>query len=67
MQHGKVGYLLILNGYRHLVRDIEDRLFPGHGEEAFCLLKSLELREIILMDKYTSLEVRHEDTSAFQE
>ena len=35
MKHGKVGFLLIVNGDRHLVRDIEDRFVPGHCEEAF--------------------------------
>ena len=30
MQHGKVICLIIVNGDRHLVRELEDRLFPGY-------------------------------------
>ena len=43
MQHGEVILLLIVNVHRHLVRDLEDRLVPGHGEGSFWILKSLEI------------------------
>ena len=48
INNGKVGCLLIVNGDRNLVIDIKDRLVLGNGEEAFRILKSLELHEMIL-------------------
>ena len=56
-----------MNGDRNMVRDIEYRLVPDHGEWAFCLIKSLELHETSLRDQMSAIEVRHEDTSAFQD
>ena len=66
MQHGKVIILLIVNVHRHIVRELEDRLVPGHGEVSICILKSLELHEMILRDQESELDVRPKDTSAFQ-
>ena len=66
MQHEKVSCLLIVNGDSHLVRDIEDRLVSDHSEGALWVLKSLELHEMIMRDEDYALEVRHEDTSDFQ-
>ena len=43
IQHGEVSCILIVNVDRHLIRDLEKRLFPCHGEGAFYILKSLEL------------------------
>ena len=48
MKYGSVSCILIVKGNRHLVRDLEDRLVPGHGEVALCILKSLDLHEMIL-------------------
>ena len=67
MQHGEVSCLLILNGDRHLLRDLEDIIVPGHGEGCFWIIKSLELHEMILRIQDSTLEVRHEETSDFQE
>ena len=47
-QNGKVCCLLIVNDDRHLVRELDDRLVPGHGEGVFWIFKSLELHETIL-------------------
>ena len=60
MQHRKVICLLIVNGYRYMFRDIEDRLVPGHREGSFWIIKSLGLHEIILRSQESALEVRHE-------
>ena len=43
MHHWKLGFLFIVYGDRHLFREIEDRLFPGHSEGHFCIVKSLDL------------------------
>ena len=43
MQNGKAIFLLIMNGDRNLARDIEERLVPGHGEEAFWILNYLDI------------------------
>ena len=59
MQHGNVGFLLILNGDIHRVRNLEAILVPGHSEEAFCLLKSLEIHDMVLRGQHSALEVRH--------
>ena len=59
MQHGNVGFLLILNGDIHRVRNLEAILVPGHSEEAFCLLKSLEIHGMVLRGYQYALEVRH--------
>ena len=67
MQHGKFIILLIVNVHRHIVRELEDRLVPGHGEVSICILKSLELHEMILRDQESALEARHEETSDYQD
>ena len=41
MHHGKVVFMLNNNGYRHLVGDLEDRIFPGHNEGAYWIIKYL--------------------------
>ena len=64
--HGKVSCLFIVNGDRHLVRDIEDILVSGHSEGVLCILKYLDLHGMILSYQQSELEVRHEDTSYFQ-
>ena len=51
MRHVKVSCLLILDGDRHLVRYLEEILYPGHGEVALWVMKSLGLREMILRDQ----------------
>ena len=65
--NGKVRFLIIVNDDMHLVINIEYRLVPTLGEGALCLLKSLDLHEMILRDQESALEVRHKDTSIFQE
>ena len=30
IHNGKVGFMLIVNGDRHLIKELEDRLVPGH-------------------------------------
>ena len=67
IQHGKVSFMLIVNSDKHLVRDIEDRILPGHGEGALCILKYLELHEMILRDQESTLEVGHEENIALQD
>ena len=67
MHNEKVGCMIVVNGDRHLVRNIEDRIVLGHGEGAFWILKSLEIHEIILRAQESALEVRHEGTCAFQD
>ena len=57
--------MLTVNGDSHFVRYLEDRIFPVHGKGDFWLIKSLDIHEIILRDQQSTLEVRHEDTSAF--
>ena len=59
MQRGNVGFLLLLNDNWHLVRNLEAILVPGHSEEAFCLLKSLEIHGMVLRGYQYALEVRH--------
>ena len=67
MHHGKVIFLLIVNDDRHLIREFEDRLVPGHSEGDVWLLKYLDLHEIITRDQESALECSNEDTSDFQE
>ena len=67
MHHGKVSFLLIVNGDRHLVRDFEDRIVPGHGEVDVWIIKYLDLYEIIMRAQESALESSNEDTSDFQE
>ena len=67
MHHGKLSFLLIVNGYRHLVREFEDRLVPGHGEGDVWLPKYLNLYLIITRAQDSALESSNEDTSDFQE
>ena len=67
MKHGNMSSLIIVNGDMNLIRDLEERLVPGQGEGEFWLLKYLELHEMILKTQESELEVRHEDTSAFQD
>ena len=67
IHHGKPSCLLIVNGDRCLVRDIEDILVPGHFGGAFFIFKPLELHEIILRYQESALEASHEETSAFQD
>ena len=62
-----MSYLLIVNGDRNLVRELEDRLVPGHGEGDFLIINSLELHEMILRDKESALEFRHEYNIDFQD
>ena len=59
--------MLTVNGDSHFVRYLEDRIFPVHGKGYFWLIKSLDIHKIILRDQQSTLEVRHEDTSAFQD
>ena len=66
MLHGKLSCLLIVNDDRHLIRELEYRIFTGHGEGAFWLLNYLELHKMILRAQESAIEVRHEDTSALQ-
>ena len=47
MQHEKVSCILTLNGDMHLFRELDDRLYPCHGEGAFWLLQYLDLHEMI--------------------
>ena len=47
--------------------EFEDRLLPGHSEGSVWIIKSLELYEMILRSQQSALEVRHEDTIAFQD
>ena len=42
-QHVKLSCMRMVNGYSTLVREIEERLVPGHGEVSFWLIESLEL------------------------
>ena len=67
MHHEKLGCLLIVNGDRSLVRDIEDRLVPDHIEGALWIINYLDLHEIILRDQQYALEVIPKDTSVFQD
>ena len=67
MQHGKVSCILIVNGDRHLVRELEDRLVPDQGEVSFWTINSLDLHEMILRDQESALEARHEETSDYQD
>ena len=57
---------LLNNVDRHLVRDILDRIVPGHSEVAFWIIMYLDLHEIILRDQQSIFVVRHEETSALQ-
>ena len=59
--------MLIVNDDMHLVRDLEYRLVPVLGEGDLCLLKCLELHEMILKNQESVLEVNIEDTSTFQD
>ena len=59
--------MLIVSGDRQLVREIDDRLVPGHGEGDFWILKSLDIHEMIMRAQESTLEVRHEDNSSLQE
>ena len=61
-----MSYLLIVNSDRKMFRELEVRLVPGHSEVAFCIIKLFGIHEIILSDKESPLEFRHEETSAFQ-
>ena len=61
-----VSCLLIVNSDRHLAKDLEDIIVPVNGEEDFCILKSLDIHEMILRAQESELEVSHEDTSALQ-
>ena len=67
MQHGKGICLLIVNGDRHLVRDLEDRLVPINGSGDFWFLNYFELHEMILKDQGSEIEVRHECTRDLQD
>ena len=64
MQHGKVGCLIIFNHDMHLFIELEDRIFPGHCEGYFWLLKYLDHHEIILRDQQSALEVSHEEINS---
>ena len=48
MHYGKVIFLIVVNGDRHLFRELEDRLILGHGGVDFLIIKDLELHEMIL-------------------
>ena len=67
IQHGKLIFLIILNGDSLLVRDLEYRLVPGHGVVAFCIIKSLKIHENILRNQDSALEFRHEDNIVLQD
>ena len=41
IKHGKVSFMLIVNGDRHLFREIVERLLPCHGEGSLWILKTL--------------------------
>ena len=60
-------FLFIVNGDGHLVRELEDILVPGHRKGALWIIKYLEIHEMIIMDQQSTLEVRHEETSYFQD
>ena len=64
MHNVKITCLFIVNGDRHLVRNIQEKIVPGHSERAFGIIKSLDLHEIILRDQHSALEVSNEDTSS---
>ena len=51
MQHWRSSCFLIVNGDRHLVRELEDRLVQGRGEGEFWIIKSLDIHEMILSDQ----------------
>ena len=55
MKHGKASCLIIANGDRQLVRELQYRLVQGPVEESFWFLKSLEIHEIILRAKESTL------------
>ena len=59
--------MLIVNGERNLFREFENILVPGHSKGAFWVFKYLEIGEMILRAQQSALEVRHEETSVFQE
>ena len=65
--NGKVSFLLIANDDMHLVRYLDYISVPIIGKGDLCLLKCLELHEMILRNQESVLEVRHEDTSTFQD
>ena len=67
MQHWKMSCILIVNGDRHLVRDLEDRLVPINGSGDFWFLNYFELHEMILKDQGSEIEVRHECTRDLQD
>ena len=43
--------MLVVNGDRHLVKEIYYIIVSGHVEEAFYIIKSLEFHEMILRDQ----------------
>ena len=59
--------MFIFNGNMNLVRELEDILLPRHSEGAFWIFKYLEFNKIILRYQQYVLEVRHEETSDFQD
>ena len=67
MKNAEVGCMFIVNGDRKLVRELEDRLFPGHSEASLCILKTFAFHEIILRDQHSELEVRYEEANPFQD
>ena len=51
MKHEKASCMIIVNDDRHLFRDLEDRLVPGHSEREFFIIKSLDIHEMIPRDQ----------------